>query len=467
MYISTSRQDFFPSPSLNRSSSDSRLPETTTMESSDLNKSIYKFPSNPEASTSSPVLTKKLYEASMGADLTPRRRKSACRILDQKIRVLDLTCLSEEECNSVNDSKEPSKSRSVIDAEVRVIDNSACAVYKIRLKVRGTAFSLPPDGWASSGSEFDEQEEVNPPSISKKKRSSKPKLYYIYRRYNDFYQLNQRLGKQLMPDITDCLPTLPTKRFLKMKKFDSAFIESRRVGLDHYLTAILDHPVAGKNVIVKEFLNDSIWMKPQDEIDAIYNVYTIGKFLNKCADVMSESDEAPQNSSHATAECSRSTSCLTRGCGCPKNPPFAIHKRVLELMEEYDYERKYLQKGTLHSFEQKIPCDPWFYQEFSPQSHPEHALTSGVHNVSSLSSSDSSSHPALNAIPSSETIPPIQDGGIHPSIDKPTEPHDASSKGPYDSLVMDVYPSRNVLSMRAQFLRDYHRKRFGHRTMNF
>eukprot|EP01135_Chromosphaera_perkinsii_P008741 Nk52_evm74s1444 gene=Nk52_evmTU74s1444 len=425
-------------------------------------------------------------------------------------QILDFSCVSAEECSLLNDGAKKG-SRAVISAEVRILNNSAVAFYKIRLKIKGSIVSYDEDDEeedcdsnSSGGSDDSYEDSLNQGfsfrrCISRTSQSSatssRENVYYVYRRYSDFFKLHQRLGKQLMPHITSSLPSLPAKRILKMKKFDSTFIENRRHGLDEYLTSILEHPVASKNQIVKEFLNDSIWMKPQDEIEAVKNAaYSLGKYLAQYAEDMD--DPMRKKSLGLGLDCMRNEHCVGPNCRGSFGAPavkYGLYKRVNELRDEYDYERAYTTKGTV--LEDKKPANSWFYDSFGkyPKEYgvsqevgtsvtrsvklPQHrdlesSLRNGMDEVSvtgtdgrvplggigGLLGAGEPVAPAsikANDFDNFENIPGGDVGNITGS----------STKNQFNSSVNDKYPSKFILNQRAHFLRDYSRKRFGVRRM--
>ena len=448
-------------------------------------------------------------------------------------QILDFTCVSAEECSLLYDGAK-NGSRVVIGAEVRIISNSAVAFYKIRMKLKGSIVSYDEmyddeSGTSCSSSDDDleedeeEKEDRNegkgygirnrfnrfPSKSSQSSGVSRDNVYYIYRRYSDFFKLNQRLGKQLMPHISSSIPSLPAKRILKMKKFDSAFIESRRAGLDEYLTTILEHPVASKNPIVKEFLNDSIWMKPQKEIDEVKNAaYSIGRYLAECADHMQHQSILANQLCYGT-DCFRNEMCSGPNCRGSLSIPkarYGVHKRVCELRDEYDYERAYEDKGTLIR-ENSKPSNDWFYLEFAKGSEDDSLVSSSfLHGIegrqnehdmapmkiegkkgrnweqaSSVSFgpdfeqlrtdgwSTASGHSSGLGIDSEKERAAGELEGLESknggNYAKVTGSTDTIITSQFNSSVNDRYPSTFVLNQRAQFLRDYSRKRFGVRRV--
>jgi len=81
----------------------------------------------------------------------------------------------------------------------------------------------------------------------------KDKKWAIYRRYNDFYNLHQKLSKEFPNEKL----VLPPKKLIG-NNFDPEFIENRRKGLHEYIQFVLHHPKMRSSLAVKEFIaNDT------------------------------------------------------------------------------------------------------------------------------------------------------------------------------------------------------------------
>eukprot|EP00128_Syssomonas_multiformis_P001256 Colp12_sorted_trinity150504_noHs@35500 len=76
------------------------------------------------------------------------------------------------------------------------------------------------------------------------------KNWTIYRRYNEFYALNEKLKKLCPNDVLK----LPGKKLFG--NFDPAFIKERRDALHEYVQSLVTHPVLSQLDFVKEFLTD-------------------------------------------------------------------------------------------------------------------------------------------------------------------------------------------------------------------
>jgi len=81
----------------------------------------------------------------------------------------------------------------------------------------------------------------------------KDKKWAIYRRYNDFYNLHQKLSKEFPNEKLN----LPPKKLIG-NNFDPTFIENRRKGLHEYIQTVLQHPKMRTKQAVRNFIyNDS------------------------------------------------------------------------------------------------------------------------------------------------------------------------------------------------------------------
>lgn len=78
------------------------------------------------------------------------------------------------------------------------------------------------------------------------------KTWSIYRRYNEFYALNEKL-KKIFPSEN---LKLPGKRLLG-NNFDPNFIQYRRTALHEYLQKLIAHPEISQCEVLKEFLTDN------------------------------------------------------------------------------------------------------------------------------------------------------------------------------------------------------------------
>lgn len=89
----------------------------------------------------------------------------------------------------------------------------------------------------------------------------KGKKIPIYRRYNDFYELNTQLVK-LFPNEK---LSLPPKRLLG-NNFDPEFIEARRKGLHEYIQKVLTNPQMRVSAPVKRFISSESNSDPDADV---------------------------------------------------------------------------------------------------------------------------------------------------------------------------------------------------------
>lgn len=74
----------------------------------------------------------------------------------------------------------------------------------------------------------------------------------IRKRYSEFDQLREQLGKAFPQSTHDSLPLLPPKS--AFYKFRPKFLEKRRTGLAYFLNCVLLNPEYASTLMVKDFI---------------------------------------------------------------------------------------------------------------------------------------------------------------------------------------------------------------------